>query len=276
MSLLRYRPATAIGQFVECFWWSERSEPQTYCEHILPSGRAQIVFALHDDPIVYRASGSSGWAAWRGSVVHGPQWRHYIVGPKSRGAVMGVSFLPGCASAVLGVAVSELADQHVSLDAIWGKRGAELQQRLRAALDPQAAFRTLETHLTARIQTPLLMHPAVARALTSSGLSFRISAIQREAGCSPRHFIALFNSSVGVTPKHYYRIQRFNIVAQRLASKASITLADLAASVGYSDQAHLTREFREFAGVPPTRYRGRYNSPLHHQLADPDKAAEPR
>ena len=64
MPLLRYRPSAPICQFVECFWWSERFEPQTYCEHILPSGRARLVFALHDDPIIYRASGSSDWEAW--------------------------------------------------------------------------------------------------------------------------------------------------------------------------------------------------------------------
>jgi AraC-like DNA-binding protein len=166
--------------------------------------------------------------------------------------------------------MSELADQHVSLGALWGKRGDELQERLRAAINPQAAFRILERQLVGRIQTPLLVHPAVASALASSSLSPRISAIQREAGYSPRHFVALFNSSVGVTPKHYYRIRRFNMVAQRLASDANITLADLAASVGYSDQAHLTREFREFAGVPPTRYRGNSHSPLHHQLESPE------
>jgi len=85
MPLLRYRPAAPIGQFVECFWWSERSEPQTYCEHILPSGRAQVVFALHDDPIVYRASSASGWVTWTGNVVHGPQWRT-ILPARSRAA----------------------------------------------------------------------------------------------------------------------------------------------------------------------------------------------
>jgi AraC-like DNA-binding protein len=276
MPLLRYRPSAPICQFVECFWWSERFEPQTYCEHILPSGRAQLVFALHDDPIIYRASGSSDWEAWTGSVVHGPQRRHYIAGPKPCGAVMGVSFRPGCAGAVLGIPMPELADQHVSLGALWGKQAEELRERLRAAIDPTVAFRILEKHLNGRIQAPLLVHPAVARALASSGLSPRISALQREAGCSPRHFIALFNSSVGVTPKHYYRIQRFNIVTQRLAFNANIILADLAVSVGYSDQAHLTREFHEFAGVPPTRYRGNSGSPLHHQLARTVSAAETR
>jgi AraC-like DNA-binding protein len=92
----------------------------------------------------------------------------------------------------------------------------------------------------------------------------RVSLIQRSTGFSPRHFIALFRASVGLTPKHYFRIQRFNEAARRLASRVETGLSDLATELRYSDQAHLTREFRELAGVSPGRYRGRPESPLHH------------
>jgi transcriptional regulator GlxA family with amidase domain len=68
-----------------------------------------------------------------------------------------------------------------------------------------------------------------------------------------------------VTPKHYYRIQRFNEATRRLAGGAD-ALADVAAAGGYCDQAHLTREFRELAGVTPLRYQGHADSPLHHRL----------
>lgn len=56
---------------------------------------------------------------------------------------------------------------------------------------------------------------------------------------------------MGLTPKHYFRIRRFDEVTRRL-------------DLGYSDQAHLTREFRELAGITPGQYRGRPDSPFHH------------
>ena len=210
---------------------------------------------------------------WSQSIVHGPQRRLYIVGPKPSGTAFGVSLRAGCAAAVMGVASPELTDRNVSLETFLGRRVEELRHRLISASTPTIAFRIIETCLTACIRTPLLMHPAIAGALASSALPQRMSVLQRAEGCSPRHFIALFNASVGITPKHYFRIQRFNEVARCIASNRADSLAELAALTGYSDQAHLTREFREFAGVTPSRYRGQAASPLHHPL-EPHRPVE--
>ena len=111
------------------------------------------------------------------------------------------------------------------------------------------------------------MHPAVAQALAVGGRGWDV---RRHTGYSPKHFVSLFKVSVGLTPMHFYRIQRFKQVARSLASGDDLVLAELAIEAGYSDQAHLTREFREFAGVPPTQYRGRCESPLHHKITSGD------
>ena len=52
MELIRYRPAPPLDLFVDCFWWSVRNEAQNHGEHMLPSGAAQLVFALHETPIL--------------------------------------------------------------------------------------------------------------------------------------------------------------------------------------------------------------------------------
>ena len=206
---------------------------------------------------------------WSRGIVHGPQWKYYLSGPKPVGSVAGVSFRPGGAGAVLGVPAAEIADCHVPIDALWGSRGVMLREKLLAADEPSSIFRILEIELTARLARPLLVHPAVAHALAShapTGESSQIGAIQRHSGYSPRHFIALFRTSVGMTPKHFYRVRRFNSVLRRLAGNAE-SLADIAASIGYSDQSHLTREFRELAGITPTQYQPRSaDSTLHHRI----------
>jgi AraC-like DNA-binding protein len=271
MQISRYRPAPPLDRYIQCFWWSHRDLPQADGEHMLPSGGAQLIFALHETPILYRPSSAGDSSAWSGSVVHGPQSSYYVAGPKPQGGTVGVSFHPGAAGAVLGVSMAELADRHVTLDAIWGARGVDLWHRLMAAGDPKAMFRILEQSLSARIHRPLLIHPAVAHALASSPVDespARVADLQQASGYSPRHFIALFRFAVGLNPKHYYRIRRFNSTVRSMAAGRGQGLGDIAAAAGYSDQAHLTREFREFAGVAPTEYRpGGVDRPLHHRAA---------
>ena len=238
---------------------------------MLPSGRAQLLFALHETPILCHPSACEKPIAWSGSIVHGPQSSYYVAGAKPKGGVVGVSFHPGAAGAVLGTSMAELVDRHVPLDAIWGTRGVDLHQRLLSAAAPQDMFRILEQSLSARMHRPLLIHPAVAHALTSrpdAASPARVADIQRASGYSPRHFIALFRSAIGLNPKHYYRIRRFNSAVRSIAAADGQGLSDIAAAAGYSDQAHLTREFREFAGVAPTQYRpSGIDRPLHHRAA---------
>jgi len=269
MQMHRHRPAPPLDRYIGCFWWSHRDMPQDDSEHMLPSGGAQLLFALHDTPILCGSAETS--SAWSGSVVHGPQSTYYVAGPKPKGGMVGVSFRPGAAGLVLGVPMAELLDRHVALDSIWGRRGVDLRHRLISAGDPRAMFRILEQNLSARIHRPLLIHPAVAHVLASrpaDASPTRIAEVQRASGYSPRHFIALFRSAIGLGPKHYYRIRRFNFTVRSMATGGGQCLADIAAAAGYSDQAHLTREFREFAGVAPTRYRpSDADRPLHHRAA---------
>ena len=271
MQLIRHRPAAPLDAYVEWLWWSRRDQAENSGEHMLPSGSAQLIFALHETPIICRPHGASPHlTVWSRGIVHGPQWSYYQSVSKPPGVVAGVAFRPGVAGAVLGVPIAELTDRHVPIDAIWGARGDKLREQLLAAGSPINVFRVLERELAARLERPLLIHPAVAQALAvhSNAWPFaRVADIQRQVGYSPRHFIALFRAAVGLTPKHYYRVKRFTAVLRRLAANGDENLADLAASAGYSDQSHLTREFREFAGITPTQYRPRDStSILHHRV----------
>jgi AraC-like DNA-binding protein len=268
--MIRFRPAPPLDRYIECFWWSHRDEPQEHSEHMLPSGAAQMVFALHDSPILCRASSHGDVMAWSHAIVHGPQSSYYVAGCKPKGSTLGVSFRPGAAGAVLGVGMEDLADRHVPLDAIWGSRGVDLHHALMSACEPRELIELLERSLSARIHRPLLIHPAVAPAIAScsTGLPVpaRVADAQCASGYSPRHFIALFRSAVGLSPKQYYRIRRFNYAVRAVMARDGQGFGDIAAAAGYSDQAHFVREFREFTGVTPTRYRpSGVDRPLHHR-----------
>jgi AraC-like DNA-binding protein len=273
MQLIRHCPGPPLDAYIEWLWWSRRGQAETSGEHMLPSGTAQLILALHEAPIICLPNAASSRSTvWSRGIVHGPQGSYYQSCAKPPGIVVGVAFRPGAAAAILGVPIAELTDRHIAIDALWGVRGSDLREQLLAAGSPTGVFRVMERELTLRLERPLLIHPAIAHALAahSSGWAHsRVADIQRDVGYSPRHFIALFRAAIGLTPKHYYRVKRFNAVLRRIAANADESLADLAASTGYSDQSHLTREFREFAGVTPTQYRPRDpGSILHHRSND--------
>lgn len=150
-----------------------------------------------------------------------------------------------------------IADEVVALDALLGPEAERLGERLDAHADWDARFAATERWLRARITTWAgdasgLVSPEVAwglRRLDQSRGRMAIGALQDELGCSRRHLAASFARGVGVTPKRYAQLVRFGDAAARLrAGEAPVTVA---ATCGYSDQAHLTREVRRFGATTP-------------------------
>ena len=175
---------------------------------------------------------------------------------RHEGSTRGVQFdlEPPAVRALLGVPAGELAGRTVALDDLLGLDAARLAERLHAAPDAPARFAVLDEVLhraLSRARPP--QRPDVERAwglLRDSGGRVRIEALARALGCSRRHLAKRFAEDVGVSPKVAARLIRFEEVRGRLGS---VPLARLAAEHGFADQAHLSREFRELTGAPPTR-----------------------
>jgi AraC-like DNA-binding protein len=99
------------------------------------------------------------------------------------------------------------------------------------------------------------VRPLVAHALARFDIGESVDTVVADSGYSHRHVVRTFEQAVGLKPKTYGRLRRFDRVLARLAAEPDASWADLAAAEGYTDQAHLIREFRSFAGVTPGRYR---------------------
>jgi AraC-like DNA-binding protein len=91
------------------------------------------------------------------------------------------------------------------------------------------------------------------RQIEARGGAADIGAIARELGTSHRRLIALFRDGVGMPPKLFARLVRFDRLMTKLRTGATPLWVDLAAELGYADQSHLIREVKQFTGVSPTR-----------------------
>lgn len=268
MILVTHKPLPPLSEFVDLMWLCE-----DYCvshekERLLPDGTVELVINLREDRIkIYDAQKPEQFHMIPGCVVSGPRSEFFVIDTDGAAATMGVHFRPGGAFPFLGVPPSKLNNQSVALEYLWGGASNRLRERLLEAQTVDARFRVLESSLLEQLARPLQRHPAVAFALKQF-FGFRqqppISRVVEQVGFSQRRFIQLFCDEVGLTPKLFCRVSRFQGVVRRLAVANQVDWAEVALNCGYYDQAHFIHDFQAFAGITPSAYLEHRTEHLNH------------
>jgi AraC-like DNA-binding protein len=185
-------------------------------------------------------------------------------------SAIGVHFKPGGGSPFFGVPSSELRNQHVPLDLLWGRFAATIADRLWDADTSEEQFAILEDALLQRGRDRLAFHPAVQYAvdlIERSGGAHAVAKVVDGIGMSPRRFLDVFRSEVGLSPKVFCRISRFAAVLRRIERAADVDWVDIALSCGYFDQAHFNHDFHAFSGLSPSTYLRHHTSRTHVAVA---------
>jgi AraC-like DNA-binding protein len=109
---------------------------------------------------------------------------------------------------------------------------------------------------------PVVTH--ALRSLAEQPQVQRIAQLARDTGLSERRLGLLFQRQVGMRPKHYARLLRFRAVVAQTHGPQSVNWSHVAADCGYCDQAHLSHEFRRFAGVTPSAFMAARGPHINH------------
>lgn len=255
---LTYIPQSPLTAFVDKFWLYEGDYPSHEKERVLPHGSLELFINLNEDRInVYDHKDYNRFQRFRGSLISGPHTGFSVIDTTCLTSIMGVHFRPGGVSPFLNFPAAELRDAHVPLDSLWGPAANDLREQLLVAGTPYAKFQILEHFLMKQTVAPLVQHPAVAFALKKfedfPGM-VAISDVTEQISLSPRRFIQVFKEEVGLTPKRYCRIRRFQEVLKLIGSGQQVDWTDVAMACGYFDQAHFIHDFRSFSGLNPTTY----------------------
>jgi AraC-like DNA-binding protein len=250
---LSIAPTPPLAEFIERFWYSSDA-PVHQKVRIVPSGTIELVFNLDEDELGFYDTEQHGSCKnFSGAIFSGAHARPLFV--DTREQVMGVHFKPGGAFRFLGVPVSELADAHVDLEVLWGR--SDLREQLCAAANPARRFRVLERALVARLENTLEEHRAVRGALDifrRDAGEARTRDLAAHLGLSQRHFIKVFSNQVGITPKQFGRVQRFQRALDLMRTSSTPNWADIVVACGYFDQSHLIHDFQTFLGLTPTEF----------------------
>jgi AraC-like DNA-binding protein len=191
--------------------------------------------------------------------VLGPLTRAHLKVAENFTRAVSFQFKPGWSAPVLGVGASELTDQYVGIEELWGRVGRELVSELLDVESVDEMVQSLSRVLALR-EVGFLSEPTsaplarrAARMLEDEDV--RVESVADRLGVTSRHLRRAFGENIGVTPKVFARGARL-----RRAIGLSVTEPSwlrVALEAGYYDQAHLIADFKDLVGLTPTAYARR-------------------
>ncbi len=241
-TLAEYReflPPAALADHFVCFWTQAISGSQGVYEHrVLPDACIDIVLVNDEPPVVV-----------------GPWTVPLLAQLPAGSSITGARLHPGRASCLLGMPASELLNQTMPMAAV---KGAMRNIRLEKVIEQPNA--TARRSVLGQLLLPSLEHSAPFDQTVLAGIRWlsrrphgRIEQLSRWIGISERQLHRRFSAAIGYGPKTFQSVMRFQRLLKTAREKgAEQSLADLAASVGYADQAHMTREVHRLANLRPT------------------------
>lgn len=251
MDYREVRPSPLLARFLECFWFlSAEDAAGAPPESVLPDGCTELIVHLGEP---FRRFDDAGAPETQpGAFFVGQMTRPLVVQPSRRPKAMGIRFRPGGALALVGVPMPDLSNRVVVLDDLWGHAGRDLEEALHDARSDAQRIAIAEKFLLKRLASARRDGAVeeVVRAILANRGRERVRALPARVGLGERQLERRFLAAVGLSPKTFSRIVRFqNLV--RLARRSD-GWAAAAADCGYFDQSHLVRDVRDFAGVSPT------------------------
>jgi AraC-like DNA-binding protein len=222
-----------------------------------PGTGVVLIFGLGPELRVLDPARPERPAARFGSFVGGPDDACAVIEHDGEMRGVQVDLTPLAARMVFGVPMHELAHRVVSLEDVLGRETRLLEERLLDAPTWDRRFGIIETALGARLMAAEPPPPDVEwawRRVRSARGQIRIEVLAAELGCSRKHLAARFREHIGLPPKLFARLVRFTHAVEMLLESPQASLAGVAAVCGYYDQAHMDRDFRDFANTTPTAY----------------------
>lgn len=251
------QPHPRLAKYLECFWTLEgSSQPAAISpEAIMPDGCIELIFNLADP--FKRYHGNNKIEMQPATLLAGQMQRFAMIAPTGRVKLFGIRFHPGGAYPFLQLPLNELTDQIINFENVANRLGRELMEKIETARSLRERLRIVETvflaRLDSRYETARTVRAAVALMIQKDGM-IPIERLQQIVGVSARQLERQFQTQVGLTPKFFSRLLRFQKVFKVVTQNHNLGWSFIATECGYYDQAHFIHDFKTFSGQNPVAY----------------------
>ncbi|WP_118952116.1 helix-turn-helix domain-containing protein [Taibaiella helva] len=257
MNYQQMLPPDALRDYVRYYWVLEYTGTDGLPHSFSPlaDGCPGLIYQQSDANVFFDREGKTLPPVF----LYGQTVRPAAICMMGRFRMIGACLSPDALRSVFGLNAAELTDTCTDLDAIAARRGIRLSERLLYSLNIPAQLGVLSAYLEEEIrknkkQADALTQEAL-RLILQSGGAISLKELQRQANLSERSFERKFNQYVGISPKLFAKVCRFQSSLSQLKSNRYDKLSDIAYDNGYADQSHFIRTFKEFAGYAPYEFQ---------------------
>ena len=253
-----YQPSFPLSQFIESFIYYRDYNPLHRVDRFLPDGNVNIVIDLTAYPkFIYDNESLKEIQACRNVWFSGIR-NHFITIPSGKDSEMFIiNFHKGKAYPFVQMPLYELTDSVVDGDLVLTHEIMDLREMIQEETLISNKFNTVEKFLLKKFCRKLEKNPfidfAVNTIIASPGQT-SIHQIANKVGYSQKHLIKLFKDHVGLTPKGFLKVIRFQKAIEEIHTIKGQDWTSVALESGYYDQAHFINDFKAFSGFTPKQY----------------------
>ncbi len=221
----------------------------------MPDGCIELIFNLADPFKRYHANNNIELQP--ATLIAGQMQRFAMIEPTGGIKLFGIRFHPGGAYPFLQLPLNELTDQIINFENIMNRLGRELTEKIQTARSLRARVKIIEAAFLARFdsryETARTVRAVVGLMIQKDGV-IPIERLQKMAGIGGRQLERQFQMQVGLTPKFFSRLLRFQKVFKTVTQNHNLGWSFIASECGYYDQAHFIHDFKNFSGQNPSAY----------------------
>jgi AraC-like DNA-binding protein len=251
----QFAPSPGLRELVDRLWWLEGPAEALGADPIPPDGYTEII--VHGGDAFRRRTADGQWAAQHRVLLAGQATRALQVAPSGYARVVGARLLPHAAYAIFGQPQAQITDAVADLHDIDPHFARALRDDVESRQDGYDMVLALDAALVRRASRRRVTSgagEATALAIECEGL-IRIADLADALDVSTRQLERVFQVQVGLSPKRFLRILRFQAALRAMHTGRRTPWVDVALAHGFYDQAHFIRDFKALAGTSPAGFR---------------------
>lgn len=258
MSLLLSKPSALLSPYIKQYWMIQNSlsKGERYRHRIVPSGLMELSFYLGNQPAVIKNSKSNQLDC---TMLTGQLLNHYEVEVSDDLDLFSITFQPQGAMMFLELPLSELSNQTIAFNEVFNESTGQIEEQLFFANSFQKRIKIVEEYFRRKLianqdrRYYSRINNSIQQIDRLKG-EVRIDELAANACLSRKQFERIFTNGIGISPKQFLKVLRFQNAIYQKELTPELSLTRLAVDSGYYDQSHMINDFKTLSGMAPLEF----------------------